>query len=79
VPYAALVTEPAATARRVLEFCGLPWEEGCTEIERHTAPVTTASGTQVREPIHGGGLGHWRRYAAWLGPLRERLEGAGAE
>jgi tetratricopeptide (TPR) repeat protein len=73
VPYAGLVTEPESATRRILECCGLGWEEGCIAIERRTAPVTTASSTQVREPIHTGGLGHWRRYAGWLGPLRQRL------
>jgi hypothetical protein len=36
--------------------------------------VATASSAQVREPIHGRGVGAWRRYAAQLEPLRAALE-----
>jgi hypothetical protein len=77
VPYEQLVTDPEGTARRVLAFCGLAWEDGCIAIERRTTPVTTASSTQVRESIHTAALGSWHRYARQLEPLRQRLEDAG--
>jgi tetratricopeptide (TPR) repeat protein len=77
VAYADLVTDPEGTTRRILDFCGLPWEPGCVAIENRTAPVTTASSTQVRESIHAGALGSWRRYAGPLEPLRQRLQDDG--
>lgn len=73
VDYADLVHAPAATVRRVLDFCGLPWEAGCEDLTRNAAPVSTLSAAAVREPVHTRALGAWRRYAAQLEPLRQRL------
>lgn len=74
VSYASLVSEPAATLRRVLEHCGLEDEEGCLHPERNAAPVATPSSAQVREPIHRRALGEWQHYARQLEPLRLALE-----
>lgn len=74
VSYASLVSEPAATLRRVLEHCGLAAEDGCLHPERNTAAVATPSSAQVREPIHQRALGEWRHYARQLEPLRLALE-----
>jgi len=74
--YEALVGEPMAMAERVMGFCGLPFEQDVVDITRNTSPVTTASSSQVRQPIHARGIGAWRRYAERLGPLRSRLETA---
>jgi tetratricopeptide (TPR) repeat protein len=73
VRYDELVEDPPRVMREVLEFCGLPWEEGLEAIEKRSDAVSTASAMQVREPIDGRFLQQWRRYEAHLGPLRERL------
>ncbi len=73
VSYEALVTDPEATARGVLAFCGLDWHPECIDIESNTTPVSTASSAQVRQPIHRRAIDSWRRYAAPLEPLRRRL------
>jgi tetratricopeptide (TPR) repeat protein len=73
VPYEGLVADPEAWARRILAHCGLPWDPRCLDVAGRASAVTTASSVQVREPIHGRGVGGWRRYAAQLEPLRERL------
>jgi len=74
VAYSDLVGTPAATLRHVLQHCGLAWEEGCEDITRNTLPVSTLSSAQVREPLHTHALGHWRRYADQLEPLRQLLQ-----
>lgn len=73
VNYDALVHDPERVAREVLGFCGLPWDHGVLALERHGGAVTTASATQVREPIHKRFVGQWRRYENYLQPLRDRL------
>lgn len=73
IDYARLVEEPETVAREVLSFCGLPYESGCTNIDRNRTPVSTISSPQVRESIHRGALGAWRRYANQLEPLRQTL------
>lgn len=77
VEYERLVTDPAETTRALMSFCGLPFEAQCIDITRNAAPVSTASSSQVRQPIHARGLGAWRRYGDHLEPLRARLENAG--
>ena len=73
VPYETLVDDPRTMARRVLDFCGLAYEDGCERIERNTAPVSTASASQVREPVHARGVGAWKAYAPFLAPLQQRF------
>ena len=73
VSYAELVRDPLAGARKVLEYCGLPFEPACIHISANAAPVATLSTMQVREPIHTRALGDWRRYEKYLGPLRDAL------
>lgn len=73
VPYGSLVSDPATTLHKVLEYCGLDDEEGCLFPERNASPVATPSSVQVREPIHTRALGEWRHYARPLEPLRLAL------
>jgi tetratricopeptide (TPR) repeat protein len=59
--------------RRLLDFCGLPFDERCLRFHETDRPVRTASSEQVRQPLNKRGVEQWRRYAAHLGPLREAL------
>ncbi|HJR74590.1 MAG TPA: sulfotransferase [Luteimonas sp.] len=77
VRYEELVADPAGVARGVAEFLRVPYAEDSIDITRNTAPVATASSSQVRQAIHGGNVGAWQRYEPSLRPLRERLEAAG--
>lgn len=73
VSYSALVTEPENTMRRLLEHCGLGFEQSCVRPECNESPVATPSSAQIRESIHQRGLGQWQRYAQQLEPLRMAL------
>lgn len=73
VEYEALVADPLEVSSRVMAFCGVEIEPDCIDITRNAAPVSTASSSQVRSPIHRGGVDAWRRYERQLAPLRERL------
>ncbi len=71
--YERLVSDPETEIRRLLEFCGLPFEERCLSFHRVDRMVATASMVQVRQPIHSGSVGAWRRYEQQLQPLRAAL------
>ena len=71
VPYAELVTDQERWSRRMLEFAGLDWHQGCLDFHTSKRPVTTASHWQVRQKIYHHSLERWRNYAAFIGPLRE--------
>jgi tetratricopeptide (TPR) repeat protein len=73
VHYEDVVSETESQVRRVLDHCGLPFEETCLEFYRTERAVRTASSEQVRQPIYSGALDHWRHYEPWLGELKESL------
>lgn len=73
VHYEALVSEPEAEMRRLLDHCGLPWSDEVMRFHDNARPVRTASLSQVRRPISTASVAKWEPYAAHLGPLFEAL------
>jgi tetratricopeptide (TPR) repeat protein len=71
--YEALVDDLEGETRKVLDYVGLPFEPGILDFHLSDQPVATASSEQVRQPLNREGIGAWRPYAEWLGPLREAL------
>jgi len=61
------------SVRRILDYCGLPFEPACVEFHRTERRVHTASAEQVRRPINRDGVDQWRPYEPWLGPLKDAL------
>jgi tetratricopeptide (TPR) repeat protein len=72
--YEHLVDDTETEIRRLLNYCDLPFEEGCLRFWENDRAVTTPSSEQVRRPIYRGALEHWRNFEPWLGPLREALD-----
>ena len=66
------------TLRKLLAFLDLPYDPACAKFHEVEREVQTVSRSQVREPVHGRGLGRWRGYAPQLAPLIEALREAGA-
>lgn len=75
--YEKVVTEIEPQTRRLLDFCGLPFEAQCLAFHENKAPVATASSAQVREPLYTSALARWKRYEAGLSPALDILEAAG--
>ena len=73
--YEALVAEPDATIRALIDQCGLAFDPACLEFHTTDRPVRTASSWQVRQPLYKDSLAKWRRHEKALVPLREALEG----
>ncbi len=73
VHYEETVTDLETQVRRVLEHCGLPFEEQCLRFYETERAVKTASSEQVRQPIYQGGMGKWRKYEAHLDEWKEQL------
>jgi tetratricopeptide (TPR) repeat protein len=74
VQYEEVVADFEAQARRLLEFCGLAWEDACLRFWESERPVRTPSAEQVRQPIYERSVGHWRHYERHLGELFAVLE-----
>jgi cytochrome c-type biogenesis protein CcmH/NrfG len=73
VIYETMVDDTEAEVRRLLDYCGLPFEAQCLRFFENDRPVRTASSEQVRQPIYREGIDHWRNYEPWLGPLKAAL------
>jgi len=73
VIYEHMVEDTEGEVRRLLDHCGLPFEESCLRFFQNERPVRTASSEQVRRPIYREGVDHWRHYARWLAPLEQAL------
>jgi hypothetical protein len=73
VIYERMVEDTESEVRRLLDYCGLPFEPGCLRFFENERPVRTASSEQVRQPIYRDGVDHWRHYEAWLAPLKAAL------
>lgn len=74
VQYEDMVTDFDNQLQRLLDYCGLPFEESCARFWETSRPVRTASSEQVRQPIYSKSIHRWRRYEAELGELIEVLE-----
>ncbi len=73
VHYEVTVTDLEGQVRRILEHCGLPFEESCLRFHETERAVKTASSEQVRQPIYTGALGKWRRYEDHLELWQDQL------
>jgi tetratricopeptide (TPR) repeat protein len=71
--YEAMIEDTEAEVRRLLDYCGLAFEEGCLRFYENERAVRTASSEQVRQPIFRDGVDHWRHFEPWVGPLKEAL------
>jgi tetratricopeptide (TPR) repeat protein len=73
VQYEDIVFDQENQTRRLLEFCGLDWEEACMNFHENAAPVATASSVQVRQPLYSGSIGRWKKYGDKLEGLKSAL------
>ena len=76
IDYEEVVADTEIQARRILEHCGLPWEESCLDFHKLDRPVRTASAVQVRKPIYGTSIRRWQPIEALLTPLTDELRSA---
>jgi len=73
VHYEQLVADPEGELRKLLDYCGLPFEPQCLRFHENPRIVQTISSEQVRQPIYAESVDQWRHYEPWLAPLKETL------
>ncbi len=73
VIYESMIEDTESEVRKLLEYCGLPFEDSCLRFYENERAVRTASSQQVRRPIFREGVDHWRHYEPWLDPLKQSL------
>jgi len=73
VRYENMIADAESESRRLIEFCGLPWDSACLRPEENTRAVRTPSFWQVRQPVYRTSVDRWRNYEPWLGPFAELI------
>jgi tetratricopeptide (TPR) repeat protein len=73
VQYEDVVADLETQVRRILDYCGLPFEQACIDFHSNKRAVRTPSSEQVRQPIYQSGLEQWRHYESHLEPLKKAL------
>jgi len=74
VQYEDVVSDLDTQVRRLLDHCGLPFEEACLRFHKTERAVKTASSEQVRRPIYSSSVNLWRNYENHLDELIQILE-----
>ncbi len=74
VNYEDIVADQEGQARRLLDYCGLEWNDACLDFHKTKRQIRTASVMQVRQPIYNTSVERWRKYEKFLGPLLDELD-----
>lgn len=73
--YEELIADQETQTRRIIEFLGLPWNDGCLKPHESKREARTLSHEQVKRPIYATSVRRHERFAAHLEPLRRSLTG----
>jgi tetratricopeptide (TPR) repeat protein len=77
IHYEALIRDPEAETRRLLEFLELPWSPECLAFDENRRIVRSWNHEQLRRPLHQASVGRAGHFDKHLGPLRDALAAAG--
>jgi len=77
VSYEKLVTQLQRKTEQLLAYCDLPWQSQCCEFEQNTTAATTASASQVRQPVYTSSVGKWKHFSKQLSGVQKQFEKAG--
>lgn len=74
VGYEEVIDDQRAATKKLLDFCGLGWDDACMDFHKNARAVKTASFAQVRKPVFRGSVGLWRRYSDHLQEMNDELQ-----
>lgn len=72
--YDELVGDQEGWSRKLIDFCGLEWDDACLDFHKNKRVMNTASNEQVRQPIYKKSVHRWKNYESELQPLIDALE-----
>jgi len=70
VKHEDVVDDLATQVRRMLDFCGLEFEQSCVDFHKTKRNIKTPSSEQVRQPIYKSATEQWRHFEQYLTPLK---------
>jgi tetratricopeptide (TPR) repeat protein len=68
-----VVDDLETQVRRMLDFCGLEFEQSCVDFHKTKRNIKTPSSEQVRQPIYKSATEQWRHFEPYLTPLKKVL------
>ncbi|MEM0976338.1 MAG: sulfotransferase [Pseudomonadota bacterium] len=75
--YEKLTENPEEETRKLIDYCGLEWEDACLSFHEQESTVRTLSIYQARQPIYKSSVALWENYKEELKPMLEILESRG--
>ena len=73
IRYEDMVADQEGESRKLLDFCGLDWDDKVLDFFNSNRRVRTATAAQVRQPVYASSIGRYRNYGDALKPLLEAL------
>lgn len=73
VQHEDVIADVETQVRRILDYCGLPFEQACVDFHKTKRAVRTPSSEQVRQPIYKSGMDQWKNFEPFLDPLKKAL------
>lgn len=73
VKHEDLVDDLEKQVRRMLDFCGLEFEQSCIDFHQTKRNIKTPSSEQVRQPIYKSATEQWQHFEQYLEPLKKVL------
>lgn len=70
VQYESLLENTESEIRRLIDYCGLTFDEGCLLSWETERTIQTPCSKWVRQPMFKNAVDQWTHYAQWLGPMR---------
>ena len=77
VQYEELVAQPEVQIKDLVKFCELAWQPQCIDFHLNTAPVSTASKVQVRQPLNNKAIGRWRAFKPHTNEIQQYFKAQG--
>ncbi len=68
-----VVDDLETQVRRMLDFCGLGFEQSCLDFHKTQRNIKTPSSEQVRQPIYKSATEQWRHFEPYLASLKKVL------
>ena len=73
VKHEDVVDDLEKQVRRMIDFCGLDFEQSCLDFHKTKRNIKTPSSEQVRQPIYKSATEQWRHFEPYLAPLKKAL------
>ncbi len=64
--YEELISNPEENVAKLLDYCGIKWQDECMNFHKTKRPVVTASALQVRKPIYKSAVKYWKNFEPYM-------------